>query len=324
MLSTEKILQVLADGEFHSGEELGAALGVSRAAVWKQLQKLEALNIELESQKGRGYRIVGGLNLLSRDAVLASSGEASRPFIESMDIFNELASTNEVALARIAEGDAHGYCCTAELQLSGRGRRGRQWVSPFARNLYFSMVWQFHSGASALEGLSLCVGVAVARALKNAGVDGVALKWPNDILLDGRKLAGILLEMQGDPAGLCQVVIGVGVNVKMSGADTSGIQQPWADLRGYDIADDRNRLLSLLIDALVDVLTQYSRGGFALYRDEWQSLDAYRGREVMVQLGDTWVSGVAEGVDQGGGLLLRTDKGTRVFNGGEVSLRSLS
>ena len=209
-MSTEKILQVLADGEFHSGEELGAALGVSRAAVWKQLQKLEALNIELESQKGRGYRIVGGLDLLSREAVLASSGEASKPFVESMDIFNELASTNEVALAKIAEGDAHGYCCTAELQRSGRGRRGRQWVSPFARNLYFSMVWQFHSGASALEGLSLCIGVAVARALNRAGVDGVALKWPNDVLLDGRKLAGILLEMQGDPAGLDPDVGGEG------------------------------------------------------------------------------------------------------------------
>ena len=321
-LNTEKILHILADGDFHSGEELGAALGVSRAAVWKQLQKLESLSVELESQKGRGYRIVGGLSLLSREQVLACSTEASRPFVASMDILGEVASTNQLALARIAEGGAHGYCCAAELQSSGRGRRGRQWVSPFARSVYFSMVWEFHSGASALEGLSLCVGVAVARALRGAGVDGVALKWPNDILRDGRKLAGILLEMQGDPAGVCQVVIGVGINARMSGADTSAITQPWADLRGCAIADDRSRLLALVLNALVDVLNEYSSGGFPPFREEWQLLDAYRGREVMVQLGEAWVRGTAEGVDQGGGLQVRTDTGLRTFHGGEVSLRS--
>lgn len=320
-LGSDKILHILADGEYHSGEELGAVLGVSRAAVWKQLQKLEALNVRLESQRGRGYRIKGGLSLLSREAVVAQVGEAARPYAEALEIVDALDSTNGLAIERIAKGDAHGYCCTAEVQRSGRGRRGRSWLSPFARNLYFSMVWQFHSGAAALEGLSLCVGVAIARALKRAQVAPIALKWPNDVLLDGRKLAGILLEMQGDPAGICQVVIGVGINVSMDGVDTGAIGQPWADLREFPLAQDRNRVLALVIDELVVALEEYRRSGFASFREEWQGFDAFRGEEVMVQLGESAVFGVAEGVDEGGGLRVRTATGLQTFHGGEVSLR---
>lgn len=320
-LGSEKILHILADGDYHSGEELGAALGVSRAAVWKQLQKLEAFNVMLESQRGRGYRIKGGLNLLSREAVLAEVGAAARPYAEALEIYDSLGSTNGLAMQRIAQGDAHGYCCTAEVQESGRGRRGRSWLSPYGRNLYFSMVWQFHSGAAALEGLSLCVGVAIARALTRAQVAPVALKWPNDVLVDGRKLAGILLEMQGDPAGICQVVIGVGINVRMEGVDTGDIGQPWADLRQFPMARDRNRLLALVLDELVAALEEYRRSGFGSFREEWQALDAFRGEEVMVQLGENGVLGVAEGVDDGGGLRVRTASGLQTFYGGEVSLR---
>lgn len=321
-MAADKILTILADGQFHSGEELGAALGVSRAAVWKQLQKLETLSLDVETQKGRGYRVIGGLDLLDRSRMLSAASDRIRPVVEAMTIAQSLDSTNLQAARRIADGGAHGYCCVAEQQSAGRGRRGRHWLSPFARSLYFSLVWEFNSGAAALEGLSLCVGVAVARAMARAGVDEVNLKWPNDVLRSGRKLAGILLEMQGDPAGICQVVIGVGVNVRLTGIDTRSIAQPWADLADLSIGGDRNGLLVLILDELVAALTRYTAEGFRPFRDEWMGLDAYRGREVVVQLGGSWLTGIAEGVDAGGGLQLRTAQGMRTFHGGEVSLRS--
>ncbi len=324
VLATDKILAILADGQFHSGEELGDALGISRAAVWKQLQKLDSLKLDIESQKGRGYRIAGGLDLLDKQRMVDLASDDLLPFIAQLDVAAVLESTNEQAARQIAKGGAHGYCCTAEQQTAGRGRRGRTWLSPFGRSLYFSMVWQFNNGAAALEGLSLCVGVAIARGLARAGVDGIALKWPNDILRDGRKLAGILLEMQGDPAGICQVIIGVGINVRLLAVDTSSITQPWADLSDLAISKDRNQLLVVVLEELVLALNEYTAKGFAAFRHEWQSLDAYSEREVLIQLGDDWIAGVAEGVDATGGLRLRTDQGVRSFHGGEISLRSRS
>ena len=211
MINT-KLLKVLADGEFHSGEELGTVMGVSRAAVWKQLQKLEDLQLTLESQKGRGYRLSGGLDLLDIEQIRAALPTGARGVADRITILPQIESTNSEATQRILAGDAHGICVVAEQQTAGRGRRGRQWLSPFARNLYFSVVWEFSSGAAAPEGLSLGVGVAVARALKRLGVSSPSLKWPNAVLLEERKVAAILLEIAEDPAGICQVIIGIGLN----------------------------------------------------------------------------------------------------------------
>jgi len=323
VLASEQLLSVLADGEFHSGEELGGLLGVSRAAVWKQLQKLEELSLSIEAQKGRGYRVVGGLDLLNRELIAQHADQALQAILERMEIFGVLDSTNLQAAKRIAMGPAHQYCCTAEQQTAGRGRRGRQWLSPFGRSLYCSLVWEFSNGAAALEGLSLCIGVAVANALSEAGVDGISLKWPNDVLLDGEKLGGILLEMQGDPAGVCQVIIGVGLNMQLQEVDSAVVTQPWADLSAYPIGSDRNRMLALLLNALFAALTQYSRQGFSPFRDQWQALDAFRGQSVKVQLGEEWLFGTEDGVNPDGGLRLITDSGVRVFHGGEVSLREV-
>lgn len=324
VLASEQLLTILADGDFHSGEELGQALGVSRAAVWKQLQKLEELNLDVEAQKGRGYRLVGGLDLLRRERIASHASAALQPAIAQMDIFDVLDSTNLQAAKRIASGPAHQYCCIAEQQTAGRGRRGRQWLSPFGRSLYCSLVWEFSSGAAALEGLSLCVGVAVTNALATAGVEGISLKWPNDVLLEGRKLGGILLEMQGDPAGVCQVIIGIGLNIRLNKVDPAVVTQPWADLSAYPVGHDRNRMLALLLESLFAALEQYSREGFAPFRAQWQALDAYRGKPVSVQLGEEWIFGLEDGVNPDGGIRLITDAGLRVFHGGEVSLRSVS
>jgi BirA family transcriptional regulator, biotin operon repressor / biotin---[acetyl-CoA-carboxylase] ligase len=315
----DNLLKILSDGEFHSGEEIGLALGVSRAAVWKQLQKLEALELSLESVKGRGYRLPGGIELLAADALREYLPASKAALADRVEIFSQLDSTNAEAARRIAAGSAQGYCCVAEQQTAGRGRRGRQWLSPFARNLYLSLVWEFQNGAAALEGLSLSVGVAVLRAVKSLGVEGVSLKWPNDILLDGKKLAGILLEMQGDPSGLCQVIIGVGLNLDLQRVDTASITQPWADLSGFGLS--RNQLLASILVELHQVMAEFAVAGFAGHREEWCASDAYAGRLVAVQLGDNWVSGIAKGVDSGGGLVVDVEGECRTFHGGEVTLR---
>lgn len=316
-MSVEALLQKLADGEFHSGRALGEALAISRTAVWKQLQKLEQMGLPLESVKGRGYRLAGGLDLLSRGDVEAALSARARERLHTLDIRGVVDSTNAV----VADADA-GYVCAAEQQTAGRGRRGRQWVSPYGQNLYCSLLWEFEGGAAALEGLSLAVGVAVARVIRQAGAAGVQVKWPNDVLCDGRKMAGILLEMQGDAAGRCQVVVGIGLNVAMRSA--GGIDQPWVDLTSVvDEIPSRSRLLAYLLNELVVVLEDFTVGGFAGFRREWQQLDAFRGREVAVRLGDDVVLGTSAGVDAGGGLIVETVEGRRVFNGGEVSLRAV-
>ncbi|MGI9295270.1 MAG: biotin--[acetyl-CoA-carboxylase] ligase, partial [Pseudomonadales bacterium] len=209
------LLSLLSAGQYVSGQELANALGVSRTAVWKQLNKLDEYGLEVESVKGRGYRIAGGIDLLDAASITAGMTTLSRNLLSRLDVRETVGSTNAEAMAQIAAGCGSGYVCTAEQQSAGRGRRGRQWVSPYARNLYISAVWEYSQGAAVLEGMSLAVGVVVARALKACGVAPVQLKWPNDVLHEGAKLGGILLEMTGDAAGACQVVVGIGLNVSM-------------------------------------------------------------------------------------------------------------
>src|SRR5690606_303392 len=202
------ILNLLADGKYHSGQELACLLGRSRTAIWKHLQKLEDLGLHLSAVKGRGYRLEGGLELLDEGLIRSSLDSQAQALLSKLDIHYIIDSTNSHALReRFAESS--GYICLSEQQTAGKGRRERPWVSPFGRNIYLSLLWSFDGGVVTLEGLSLAVGVAVEEALNSCGVEGVMLKWPNDVLWQQRKLAGILLEVVGDPAGSCQVVVGI-------------------------------------------------------------------------------------------------------------------
>lgn len=313
------ILNVLADGEFHSGEELGQAMGISRTAVWKHLHKLDDLGLELTSVKGRGYRLVGGLDLLNQEYILKQMSADAADLISKFEIFHSIESTNSYLLA---ESD-HGHVCMAERQLAGRGRRGRNWVSPFARNIYLSVSWTFQGGAQALEGLSLAVGVAVAEAIASQGVDGVQLKWPNDVLHQGRKLGGILLEMSGDVSGECQLVLGIGLNVDMPEERSEDIEQAWVDLKQLGFKGSRNELAAAMLERILPMLESYGQGGFAQYRDRWQSLDAFYGQSVYVSSAKQRTEGVANGVAENGALRLLVDDVEQHFSGGEVSLRLL-
>lgn len=319
----DKILNILKDGNFHSGESLGDQLGVSRTAVWKQLQKLEEMGLQVESVKGTGYRVANGFELLCRDTIETNLSSANARPPRHLEIFKTLDSTNKYVRERAEQSDFSASVVFAERQTSGRGRRGKTWVSPFAANIYMSILWDFEQGAQALEGLSLGIGVAVRRALTELGLDNVSLKWPNDLYISDKKLGGILLEMIGDPAGQCSVIIGVGINVSMAKSTATDIDQPWTDLRTESKAPiSRNRLAAVLIDHIFSLLDNFETVGFAGYRDEWLSADAFNGQQGTISTPRDSISGTVVGVDNSGAVQLRLASGeVQSFIGGELSLR---
>ncbi|MBO3277011.1 bifunctional biotin--[acetyl-CoA-carboxylase] ligase/biotin operon repressor BirA [Pseudomonas schmalbachii] len=308
----QTLLKLLGDGRFHSGEELGLVLGISRSAIWKRLQSLESeLGISIQSVRGKGYRLAEPLNLIDPQVVAA-------PW--PLDVLFAVDSTNAEVMRRLEAGASTPFAVLAERQTAGRGRRGRPWVSPFGANLYCTLGISVRGGAKELEGLSLVVGLAVARAIQSMGVDGVGLKWPNDILLGGRKLAGILLELTGDPADLCWVAIGIGINVNMRTADS--IDQPWTSLcQASGSMVDRNRLLIELNKELDWHLSRHREEGFSASREEWESLHIWQGRQVSLSTAANTVVGRALGIDEQGALRLEVDGVERRYSGGELSLR---
>jgi BirA family transcriptional regulator, biotin operon repressor / biotin---[acetyl-CoA-carboxylase] ligase len=319
-----ELLELLADGELHSGQELAKLLGVSRTAVWKQLAKLQTLGLELQSAPGKGYRLVGGIELLSKEKIIGALLKSCLGQISQLTILKAIDSTNSFLLQQAPREKI--TICLAECQTAGRGRRGRTWVSPFAKNIYLSFKMTLEGGVSVLEGLSLAIGVAIARSLRLIGVPDARLKWPNDVLWHNQKLAGVLIEVVGDPAGVCHLVVGVGLNVLSVNSMNMNISQPWVSLQ--EIAKlqqiqppGRNMIAAALIAEIVPLLAQYEQQGFSGYRAEWESLNAYTDRVVDVHVGSTIVSGILLGVDSVGALVLTTDEGERVFHGGEVSLR---
>jgi BirA family biotin operon repressor/biotin-[acetyl-CoA-carboxylase] ligase len=315
-----ELLELLSDGKLHSGQELANFLGVSRTAVWKQLSKLEAFGLELESLPGRGYCLTGGLEFLNEQSINAELSSSTLKHIGQLEILRIIDSTNAHLLKQ--EPKEKITVCMAECQTAGRGRRGRNWVSPFAKNIYLSLKMTLDSGLGALEGLSLAVGVAIVRALNNLGVQGVQLKWPNDVLWCGRKLGGILIEVVGDPSGRCHIVVGIGLNINADKTMLAAIEQPWVSLNeilGYRPV--RNLVVAGLLNGIVTLLTTYEGEGFGKYRKEWEELNAHAGLLVNLHLGSTVVSGFVRGVNAVGALILSTEGGEQIFHGGEVSLR---
>ncbi|WP_309143300.1 bifunctional biotin--[acetyl-CoA-carboxylase] ligase/biotin operon repressor BirA [Microbulbifer okhotskensis] len=315
------VLELLADGEIHSGESLGVALGVSRAAVWKQLQKLEQYGLTLESMKGRGYRLLGGLDLLSAEAIRSQLDDSAQGLLKELLVFDEVGSTNSLLLEQMEEGRGHAVAVLAERQSAGRGRRGRNWISPYGSSISLSVGWEFSGGVQGLEGLSLAVGVAVAGALQRFSVPGVRLKWPNDIWCQGRKLAGVLLELKGDLTDRCSVVIGIGLNSGLCAKTAGEIDQPWADLQEVSPGVTRNELAAAILSELLALLASYSQRGFEFYRDAWLALDQFSGQPVRLQSGSLSWTGTAAGVDESGALVLNMEDGQKSFHGGEISLR---
>lgn len=323
-MDTRPIINLLADGAFHSGAELGSRLGISRTAVWNHVQAVQKLGIAVDAVRGKGYRIPRGLDLLDVGRLEAGMGPVARAMIRSVDVFDVVDSTNAVAVSHLKAGGDGGYACFAECQTAGRGRRGRSWVSPYATSIYFTFVHEFLRGFSAIDGLSLVVGVAVAEALEAAGCRGVGLKWPNDLVASDAKLGGILIEVYGDVGGPCRAVIGVGINVDLSSVAMPPLDQPLTDLLRLGLPrGHRNELAIALLNGVGVSVRDFDRDGLPGFLARWQRFDCLSGRPVNVIAGSGTIPGVAEGIDQAGGLCVRTADGLRVFRSGEVSVRGV-
>jgi BirA family biotin operon repressor/biotin-[acetyl-CoA-carboxylase] ligase len=316
----QQLAGFLSATETRSGEAIGHELGCSRTAVWKHVENLRALGIEVDAVAGQGYRLREPLELLDRVKILAAMDSASRGRLRSLRIESSLDSTN-AAVRRLAIADQHATVIIAEHQTGGRGRRGRQWHSPYARNLYLSMGWMFDKALSELGCLPLVVALATARTLERMGLEGHRVKWPNDITLESRKLCGCLVEVQGDSQGPCHAVLGIGINVHMpETALTGGIDQPWTDLHSRLPGCSRNTLAGLLLEELMSALERFSAQGFSPFNDTWEQWDGLRGRTVAVMTATGEIRGTAVGIDTSGALLLDTGGEVLKLHAGDVSL----
>ncbi len=322
MTSCFQVLQIIADGDTHSGQKLSGMLGVSRAAIWKHIQKLEAQGVDVHKEKGRGYRLAAPLELLDKAQIKALLTAQQQALLTNLYVESIVDSTNALAMRGI-EQELSGSVWLAERQTAGRGRRGRGWISPFGANIYLSALWKVSGGAGQLGGLSLALGVALVEALAVLGVNGLTLKWPNDIVFERKKLGGILVEMQGDVSGDCHVVVGIGMNVNMPASAARQIDQVWTDINSIcDVPPRRNELAAALTGAVLGLLTHYSVTGFGSFANRWNALDAFKDAAVSVQLGADTITGIAKGAAADGALRLETAAGLRVLHGGEVSLRA--
>ncbi|MGB0895234.1 MAG: bifunctional biotin--[acetyl-CoA-carboxylase] ligase/biotin operon repressor BirA [Parashewanella sp.] len=297
---------------FVSGEALAQQLNVSRMTISNHIDALEQAGVGIYSVKGKGYKLETPITLIDGDKL-----------VEQVDArcfyFDEIDSTNSFMLKH-ADDLRSGDICIAEYQSSGRGRRGRNWVSPYASHLYCSLLWRFQKGMAQAMGLSLVVGCSLAKVLQDQGVKNVSVKWPNDVYLDGKKLAGILVEMTGQADGECQLVIGIGVNLSMPLAQAELIDQPWSDLSQQ--LPNKTQFAVKLHQQLVDDLKQFEQQGLLPFINYWQQVDLYYGKPIQLLMADNSVTGICQGIDDQGALLLEVDGEVKSFVGGEISVRS--
>jgi len=264
-------------------------------------------------------RLETPLELLDPDRLMKLIKPAAQSQLSRLDIHWTLDSTNRYVLDLATSAEFHGYACLAERQTSGRGRRGRNWVSPFGKNIYLSMGWSLPADQP-LDGLSLAIGTCVARAIASVSQVKVNLKWPNDVLLNNGKAGGILVEIAGGSANTRRLVIGVGINLSLSSSDAGSIDQPWSVVENVS----RNELVAALVTEISTGLDDFSQLGFEPFRGAWQALDAHEGQEVSIVSNDFAQTGISLGINELGNLMLETSEGVKVFNAGEVSLRSAS
>lgn len=323
-VTQKNILEILADGEFHSGNTIAKKLNISRSAVCKQVHLLAELGITNSAISGKGYRLNHAVALLDADSILNLLSKPVLDLLSDLQIHDYIASTNTYLSELVHQGQSTGTVCFAECQTAGRGRRGRQWVSPFGSNIAVSILWRFQQGPAAIAGLSLVIGIAVVRALQALEIDGIGLKWPNDIFWQGKKLGGILVEVSGESEGPCSAVIGIGLNGFIDARQAQEITQEWTDLTAICRHNflHKNQLAAVLINTLLPMLKDFEATGVIAYLPEWRSYDCMLERPVSLKMGDQTIAGIVKGIDDQGLLILQQRDGSkRAFASGEVSLR---
>lgn len=325
-MTTEQLLAVLADGRVHSGQELARAFGVTRAAIWKRVAKLADWGLSVEAVPGAGYRLPRPLDLLSTSSLRALLEPLAAARLARLELFTELSSTNQHLLGR-APPPGRLDVCVAEYQSAGRGRRGRPWHAPLGSGICLSVAWQFADAPADLPALTLAAGVVARRVLKETCGLEIALKWPNDLVWDERKLGGILVELSTEAQGGSHVVVGIGLNVAVPAellAELSDWPRGAVDLQtALGQAPPRVALIGALVNGFAELFEEYARSGFAAFRSEWRAADYLRGREVRLDVAGSSVDGTAVGIDADGALLLETALGERRrVVAGDVSVRS--
>ena len=315
----EALIHELAAGQFVSGQEFGAKHGVSRTAISKHISSLSNMGLDVFRVTGKGYKLAKSITLLDKEKITEQLKLAIKPMVE---VHHFIDSTNNYLIRRLPHQLQHGQICIAEHQSDGRGRRGRQWVSPFGSHLYLSMYWYLEGGINAAMGLSAVTALAMSDAIKILYQVDVQLKWPNDIYLDGLKLAGILIDLEGQPSEPCHCVIGIGLNLNMPEKSAEAIDQPWTELQHYvDTPIDRNALAATLIECLQYRFKLHQQQGLQDMMNEWKELDFYYNKPVKIITGQRETLGVCKGINNQGALLLEIDNKIHPIYGGEVSLR---
>lgn len=309
------LMSTLADGQFHSGEQLGDTLGMSRAAINKHIQTLRDWGVDVFTVPGKGYSLPEPIQLLDEEVIRSQIETGSVAVLPVID------STNQYLLDRLSSLQS-GDACIAEYQQAGRGRRGRKWFSPFGANLYLSMYWRLEQGPAAAIGLSLVIGIVMAEVLHDLGADQVRVKWPNDLYLQDRKLAGILVELTGKTGDAAQIVIGAGINLAMRRVESEVVNQGWINLQEAGIKIDRNQLAVRLINELRVALEQFEKEGLSPFLVRWEKLDNFIHRPVKLIIGEREIYGISRGIDEQGALLLEQNGAIKAWVGGEISLRS--
>lgn len=322
--ATQKIiLSLLGDGQFHSGTELAEHLKISRSAIWKYVNDLDSIGLTISAVSGKGYRLDIPLELLEKNLILANLQPPQVALVNRISIFDEIPSTNSYLMGRCMEHAPAGEICFAERQTAGKGRRGRNWVSPFGSNIYLSVLWRFQASPLTISGLSLALGVAVIRALKELYPHNFQLKWPNDIFYQDKKLGGILVEVTGESEGPCAAVIGLGLNTYLPESAAEPITQEWTDLSqiiGQQV--NRNNLAGCLLKHLLTVLAEFDSRGIGAYLDEWREYDCLKDKLATLYIGQHSYEGTVCGINEDGLLLLTLANGnTQAFASGEVSFR---
>jgi len=314
-----KLIRILSDGIFHSGQQLGETLGMTRVAISHHIKVLMSWGLDIYSVQGKGYCLKHPIDMLD-EKILQKSLASDR----KIELFPIIDSTNQYLIQQLPHLKK-GQVCLAEYQSAGRGRRGREWVSPFGANLYLSMYWRLDAGIMAAMGLSLVVGISVVEALTEMGCRGIKVKWPNDIYYQDRKLAGILVELSGQTGDAAHLVIGMGMNLAMpEDKNTHKITQPWANLQETcESLPEKNKLAAELINHIQEALVLYEEQGLGIFVDRWRSIDNFNGREVKLIMPHKEIKGIAHGINEQGALLLEHDGVITPFIGGEISLRGL-
>jgi BirA family transcriptional regulator, biotin operon repressor / biotin---[acetyl-CoA-carboxylase] ligase len=316
------LLSIISDGNVHSGQELADQLGISRAAIWKSIKYLQSLGLKIDAIRGKGYCLDREIDLLSSQQIKKMMTSSIKKHCREIEILFNTESTNSYLWNCLNTEQIYGKVVLAEYQSKGRGRRGNQWVSPVASGIYLSIGWRLEIATGTLGLLSLCIGVAVARALCAINLSKVGLKWPNDIIVDNKKLGGILLEMRGEASGPVDIVIGIGINYELPESARLNIDQDVTDICSNTTQRlSRNKITAIILSNVIEILVELESSANSTLIDEWRKFDCYVNKKARLLIGDKEIEGVLKGVDNQGALLMSVNGKIETYMSGEVSLR---